>query len=502
MRAHERIDRSPEGFVHSGPAPAQHTLTLHLGLAQGNFKVLEDALYAVSTPSNPRYGQHLTKEETEALIAPTPETVAAGSPAGDYIRVNATIAQAKFGATAIRTLEYSTPAALKDHVNFIHPTVSFPVRNVMRSIKKTTLKMKSDVYINSTVRPVPEVYNGTVAPSTLRAQYGIPDAPATQAIKTISVFEFGNSWASEADLKLFRADFQPASSSSGTFNVYSTDRNSDPTRHDHTVEANLGVRYTVGLALGIKSAFVCGEDDVDGFLAEASFLLEQPHAPGHNHITRYKQGTHFAYPCQVYAVLDAHGAYLHLEMAVFQVFVTNTGTNFNQSSLQLAPLRISVTAVGDTTGTNPEVAAPFSSGGFSRLFDRPFTQDSAVGAYLEELGKAYEGLFNLNGPKDIIITLKGEAITVDGTSGSSSIFASIIALLNDERTATTKLPLGFLNPMIYALPSIFNDITSGHWPWVAELHRLWNVDESVITIVAPELQTGWEVQNRAPRSIF
>ena len=63
--------------MHSGPAPAQHTLTLHLGLAQSNFKGLEDALYAVSTPSSPRYGQHLSKEEAEAFIAPTPKTVAA-----------------------------------------------------------------------------------------------------------------------------------------------------------------------------------------------------------------------------------------------------------------------------------------------------------------------------------------------------------------------------------------------------------------------------------------
>ena len=175
---------------------------------------------------------------------------------------------------------------------------------------------------------------------------------------------------------------------------------------------------------------------------------------------------------------------------MFQVFATKTATNFDQSSLQHAPctllshfhhlerthqVRISVTAVGGTTGTNPEVAAPFSSGGFSRLFDRLYIQDSAVGAYLETLGETHEGLFNPDGcaypdvsaqAKDIIITLKGEVTTVDGTSGSSPIFASIIALLNDELSVAGKPPLGFLNPMIYKFPHIFNDITSGSCPFL------------------------------------
>ena len=104
-------------------------------------------------------------------------------------------------------------------------------------------------------------------------------------------------------------------------------------------------------------------------------------------------------------------SYSYLELVVFQVFMTNTVTNFDQSSLQLAPcmliwhfhlecthqVRISVTTVRGTMGINPEVAAPFSSGGFSCLFDHPFIQDSAVGTYLKELGKAYKGLFNPNG---------------------------------------------------------------------------------------------------------
>ena len=48
-----------------------------------------------------------------------------------------------------------------------------------------------------------------------------------------------------------------------------------------------------------------------------------------------------------------------------------------------------------------------------------------------------------------------------GTSCSTPISASIVALLNDELIAAGKGPLGFLNPLLYANPGALNDITTG-----------------------------------------
>jgi tripeptidyl-peptidase-1 len=39
--------------------------------------------------------------------------------------------------------------------------------------------------------------------------------------------------------------------------------------------------------------------------------------------------------------------------------------------------------------------------------------------------------------------------------------ASIIALINNARLDAGKGPVGFINPVIYANPQAFNDITSG-----------------------------------------
>ena len=63
MVLHERREAVPSGFVKVGAAPKQETLTLRLGLVQGDMSALEERLYAVSTPSSSEYGKFLSKEE-------------------------------------------------------------------------------------------------------------------------------------------------------------------------------------------------------------------------------------------------------------------------------------------------------------------------------------------------------------------------------------------------------------------------------------------------------
>jgi subtilase family serine protease len=120
----------------------------------------------------------------------------------------------------------------------------------------------------------------------------------------------------------------------------------------------------------------------------------------------------------------------------------------------------SMTSVGATTGINPEVAATFSSGGFSNTFTRPSYQSSAVSSYLSKLGSTNSGRFNTGGRafpdisaqgENVEIFVDGQSGTVAGTSCSSPIFASVIALLNDELIAAGKSPLGFLNPFLYVI---------------------------------------------------
>ena len=63
MMLHESREQPPAGFVRSGAASADQELKLRIALVQNNPEGLIDALYAVSTPDSPSYGEHLSTEE-------------------------------------------------------------------------------------------------------------------------------------------------------------------------------------------------------------------------------------------------------------------------------------------------------------------------------------------------------------------------------------------------------------------------------------------------------
>jgi len=133
-----------------------------------------------------------------------------------------------------------------------------------------------------------------------------------------------------------------------------------------------------------------------------------------------------------------------------------------------------VTSVGATQDFNPETSAPFSSGGFSNYFDTPSYQTAAKATYLAELGSTHAGRFNTSGRgfpdvaaagTNLEIVRSGYVNTVEGTSCSTPVFASVVSLLNDRLIAADKPVLGFLNPFLYSTgASALNDITTGSNP--------------------------------------
>jgi len=158
---------------HSLPPP-DHNIALRIGLPRPSFPVLEWHLYEVSSPDHECYGQHLSKEEVEALVAPHQESVDSvnqwlfshgleesdliNSPAKDWVTVKVSVSLAEkmlgtvgphlisvmkvmlifhtlqtyyvwkhleSGDFTVRTTEYSLPNHLHDHVDVIQPTTVF-----------------------------------------------------------------------------------------------------------------------------------------------------------------------------------------------------------------------------------------------------------------------------------------------------------------------------------------------------------------------------------------
>ncbi|KAK4075354.1 uncharacterized protein Triagg1_4475 [Trichoderma aggressivum f. europaeum] len=114
-----------------------------------------------------------------------------------------------------------------------------------------------------------------------------------------------------------------------------------------------------------------------------------------------------------------------------------------------------------------------SVGGFSWNYSRPAYQDEVVQAYLDNHQDLDRDRFNSQGRGFPDVSALGwnvlnvfgaekEIVSQGGTSASTPIVAALINRINDERLKAGKSTLGFVNPVIYKNPQMFDDVTKGN----------------------------------------
>ncbi|KAI1076648.1 subtilisin-like protein [Whalleya microplaca] len=112
-----------------------------------------------------------------------------------------------------------------------------------------------------------------------------------------------------------------------------------------------------------------------------------------------------------------------------------------------------------------------SSGGFSRTFPRPDYQQSALSTYFTEHNPGRESMYNSSGRgfpdvaalgKNVAVAVLGELKVDDGTSAATPLVGAMFNRINEERLAAGKSTIGFVNPVLYANPDIFEDVTAGN----------------------------------------
>lgn len=156
-----------------------------------------------------------------------------------------------------------------------------------------------------------------------------------------------------------------------------------------------------------------------------------------------------------------------------------------------------LTAVGGTTlppladpkqpGQEVAVKSFGSGGGFSNIYERADYQKAAVEQYFKIANPPYPyyesvdnssfaengGIYNRIGrgypdvsaiADNIIVFNKGAPTLVGGTSAAAPVWGAIITRVNEERIAAGKKTVGFINPVLYQHPEIFNDVTQGNNP--------------------------------------
>lgn len=136
-------------------------------------------------------------------------------------------------------------------------------------------------------------------------------------------------------------------------------------------------------------------------------------------------------------------------------------------------------------GDSPVYHTFSSSGGFSNLFSSPSYQQAAISAWHEYHDPGYPtyvvnadltnigingGRYNRAGRGYPDVSANGAYMNVFvggnpyhefGTSLASPIWASVMTMVNQQRTLAGKGPAGFINPVLYANPWAMNDIKNG-----------------------------------------
>jgi kumamolisin len=120
-------------------------------------------------------------------------------------------------------------------------------------------------------------------------------------------------------------------------------------------------------------------------------------------------------------------------------------------------------AITSETAWNDGASGGASGGGFSAQFPEPSYQTSdKIKPPAAGLGR---GVPDVSGDADpetgYQVLVDGQSLVIGGTSAVAPLWSGLIALLNEQ----LKTPVGFLQPVLYALPAsdaAFHDIVSGN----------------------------------------
>ncbi|USW48960.1 Putative peptidase S53, activation domain, Sedolisin domain, peptidase S8/S53 domain superfamily [Septoria linicola] len=509
----------PPGWERMSKASAEHNIDLRIGIKQSSFHELERHLYEVSDPDHARYGQHLSAEDVQALVAPAQHSLDSVeewleghgiytehveySPSRDWATLTLPVSKVEQlldaeyhiyrnskGEEVVRTVGYSLPKHLHEHIDTIQPTNHFSAPRSTESMNPcaSTLDercLAGNVHSRRSYTDICAVCNETagITSKCLRTLYETinykPRSGKKNSAGSVSYFGQDQYLASErpdADrnygfsrqtignitelspfgvntaLQILGAFAAPA-----RLKVYLTGGPPPPFQPDTATPENTNEPYLTWLNYIAKQKKVL-------YVITQSYGDHEQTVP-RDYATRV---------CQEYAQLGARGA----TVVALSGFFGNT-TSFRPFYPASCPY---VLTVEGTQKFNPEVVLEgivtegdptnYTSGsGFSDHFARPSYQDHAVSKSLAKLGKRNSGLYNRKGRAFPDVAAHGTTFnyirngisdTTQGAEVPMLTVAGVLTQVNDAILAAGKRPVGFLNPLLYKTKGCgFTDITKG-----------------------------------------
>ncbi|KIW28044.1 uncharacterized protein PV07_07732 [Cladophialophora immunda] len=526
-----KLPAVPVGWTQGKKPSPREVIKLRLAMDHPAMSGIPQHLLDISTPDHPFYGRHLEKHELDDLLRPPSEVTALiidwlegeGILAenityqGTWITLHIYVFQAESllstefseyhngDTTLIRTLQYSIPTSLRPFITTVQPTTRFGQPRAQTSFILEPRDSPDPGLISPIGNPgLLTTYNATfcnstITPECLRGIYRMSDFQADPKGKTkLGVSGFIDEGVYFDDLEDF-LKLTGAGSQAHDFSIVPINNGvSDQKGVNKTAEGNLDVQYAVALARGTPVVYYSTAGrapmlaDLDQptpaqngsnepYLDQLHYLLSLNNSDLPDVLTTSYAEDEQTVPfdwarevCLAFSFLGLRGVsviFASGDTGVGSACESNDGKNTPRFAPNFPATCPYVTAVGGTYALNPEIAAAFSSGGFSNYFAAPSYQINVTKAYLGKLGNKNKGYFNASGRGYPDVSAQSVRYLIEnqdhpqflyGTSCAAPTFAAIISNLNNKRLAQGKAKLGFLNPWLYSQGyQAFNDITLG-----------------------------------------
>lgn len=482
-------------------------LEFQIALHPNNVNRLEALLLQRSDPTSAAYGQWLSFEEINWLVAPSEDALsavhawidAAGArvvelaPSKDWIKITASVAAAEqLLATEFHEFEhknapsrivravqpYSVPLSVAKHVAFVTNVHTFPGQFADYLFKAT---QKARAAKRQATDP-------PVAPADLRRRYNVSSTVVNRHAKnTQAVAEFQAQYYAPSDLQQFFQQFVPGWSASYANNVVVLPPGSNMPNAPGT-EAELDIEFIMGVAPNVTTTFYASAtfDFWSGLATWAQLVASQPNPPLVISVSYGDQSGASKPSLAAMKRIDVEFQKLGVRgiTIVFASGDSGAGCDYclfeEPSFPATSPNVLSVGATrfigGQLNGPEMAVNEFGSGGGFAWSFPQAAYQSTVVQSYLTKYKSSLPYWFSFN-PKgratpDVAalgigfqVVQGGGVELVGGTSASAPTFAALITLLNAARFDAGKSSLGFINPWIYqtqaAHPETFFDVTRG-----------------------------------------
>jgi tripeptidyl-peptidase-1 len=229
-------------------------LPVRIGLTQSNLQNADDYIMEVADPRSPKYGQHWTAKQIADTFAPSQNAIDAvkawlqdAGISADRISLSRSLGWLTFDATAtevesllkteyhhyeneitgrrqLASDTYSVPKAIRDHVDFIIPTLQFAAMEVMPR-QETEDSAATEISNSVNLIPVSQAKLGhlvlsnpgddlstcdqAITPDCIRALYGIPNKPLSAKGNSLGVVEYSPQSYRQQDLDLFFEQYAP-----------------------------------------------------------------------------------------------------------------------------------------------------------------------------------------------------------------------------------------------------------------------------------------------------